>query len=149
LKVNQHKSMQQQQNPVNAPILTYTVWSNSHVVFTLIIIVMKGLGSLLSATQNLVEKLLALAEDFTVHCNLYCIGLYTAKLRLIYKSAVNDLMKIWVCVYVPLTSPFNYLIILKNKKSQDVLIYITPHTCHKCTGYKVINLANHLTTRQL
>jgi hypothetical protein len=25
LKVNQHKSMQQQQNPVNAPILTYTV----------------------------------------------------------------------------------------------------------------------------
>lgn len=119
------------------------------MVFTLIIIVKKGLRLLLSAIQNPVERLLALADGCTVHCNSHCIRLYTAKLQLIYKSVVNDLMKIWVCVYVPLTSLFNYSIELNNKKSQDVLIYTTPHNCHKCTGYKVANLANYLTTRQV
>lgn len=84
---------------------------------------MKGLGLLLSVTQNPVERLLALAEGCAVHCNSYC----TAKLQLIYKSVVNDLMKIWVCVYVPLTSPFNYSIELKNKKITGCSnLYYTP-----------------------
>lgn len=88
---------------------------------------MKGLGLLLPATQNPVERLLALADACTVHCNSYCIRLYIAKLQLIYKSAVNDLMKIWVCVYVPLTSPFNYSIELKNKKITGCSnLYYTP-----------------------